>query len=86
MVADLHLASPPAAGDCGHQIAADAAMQIEDEGFVHGTGRELPFADGDFGQAHPLRKVRCELLVAQNAELGFEVSGGGMRWASRSRM
>lgn len=61
-------------------------MQIEDEEFVHGKGRELPFADSDFGQAHPLRKVRRELLVAQDVELGFEASGGGMRWASRSRM
>ena len=79
MVADLHLAPPPAADDCGHQIAADAAMQIEDEEFVQGTNRELPFADGDFGQAYPLRKVRRELLVAQDVELGFEGSGGGMR-------
>jgi hypothetical protein len=55
-------------------------------GFVQGRSREVPFADGDFGQAHPLRKVRRELLETQDAELSFEVSGGGMRWASRSRM
>lgn len=35
-----YLASSPMAGDRGHQIAADAAMQME---FVQGTGREVPF-------------------------------------------
>lgn len=86
MLADLNLARAPAAGDRRHEIAADAAVEFEDEKFVEGMWLKVPFPDGHFNQANPFREVRRELLVAQDAELGFEVSGGGMRWASRSRM
>lgn len=86
MAAYLHLAEAPATSDGGHQVAADALVQVEQEGVFERALSEFAQRDGAFGTCDPLGEMRCERLVAQATEFGFEVTGSGMGGSSRSRI
>ena len=85
MLPDAYVSEPPTSRNLRRQVRADAAMESEQQ-VVKGQRREDPVGDGKLGAGDPLRQQRRELPIAQDPRGGFDVAGGRMRRASRSRI
>ena len=75
MFTDANVSKTPAPRHVQRQVCADAPVQLKQE-IVDGQLRKRPVGDGKFGIGYPLRQQRSELLVAQDANGGFDVAGG----------
>ena len=56
--ADGDFDDPPASGPVGHEFAADAGVEIEDESFVERAGGERSSVEIGLGQRDPLGEQR----------------------------
>ena len=85
MFADADVSKTPSPGHLRRQVHADAPVEIKQK-VVNGQIRQRSVGNFEFGVGNPFREQRSEFPVAQDAEGSFDVAGGRMRRASRSRI
>ncbi len=71
MVADADLPTPPPSGHVGYQVAADAAVEVQDQVLAECLVAEVALGDLELEALNAEGKVGCQLGIAEDAERGF---------------